>query len=73
MVLIGCVNPILLIPGGVLGIIFFYLRTYYLNTARSVKRLEGIGKSDQHVIVIRIDNSIILVYGFQFEVLFSHI
>lgn len=42
--IVGVVNPLLLIPSGVMMIIFYFLRGFYLKTARSVKRLEGIGK-----------------------------
>lgn len=36
-------NPYLLIPSLSLGVVFYFIRRYYLKTARSVKRLEGIG------------------------------
>jgi ATP-binding cassette subfamily C (CFTR/MRP) protein 4 len=41
---IGYVNPVLLIPAVLLGVIFYKLRNYYLGLARQIKRLEGIGK-----------------------------
>lgn len=44
IILIGFVNPILLLPALVLAVIFYYLRVYYLKATRSVKRLEGVGE-----------------------------
>ena len=41
---IAFANPYLLIPAGVLFVVFFILLKYYMKTARSVKRLEGISK-----------------------------
>ena len=35
-------NPWLLIPAVIVAIIFYYLRSIYIKTSRSVKRLEGI-------------------------------
>jgi ATP-binding cassette subfamily C (CFTR/MRP) protein 4 len=43
LLVIGLVNPILLAPAAVLSVVFFFLRRFYLKTARSVKRIEGVG------------------------------
>jgi ATP-binding cassette subfamily C (CFTR/MRP) protein 4 len=45
VVIVSTVNPYLLIPSLVLGVIFHFIRRFYLKTARSVKRLEGIARS----------------------------
>ncbi|CAG7731096.1 unnamed protein product [Allacma fusca] len=45
VIVIGFVNPILLVPALGLFFIFSFLREFYLRTARSVKRLEGIARS----------------------------
>lgn len=45
IVIISLVNVWLLIPTVFLGMIFVYLRRFYLCSARDVKRLEGISKS----------------------------
>lgn len=44
IVVVAIANVWLLIPTVVIGIIFYYLRVFYLATSRSVKRLEGISK-----------------------------
>ncbi|CAL8127054.1 unnamed protein product [Orchesella dallaii] len=38
-------NIILLAPSLLLGVIFYFIRKFYLKTARSVKRLEGVARS----------------------------
>lgn len=45
IVVVAIANPWLLIPTVIIGIIFYYLRVFYLSTSRSVKRLEGITRS----------------------------
>ncbi|XP_078047115.1 putative multidrug resistance-associated protein lethal(2)03659 [Augochlora pura] len=45
IVVVAMANPWLLIPTVIIGIIFFYLRVFYLATSRSVKRLEGVTRS----------------------------
>ncbi|CAG0890313.1 unnamed protein product [Cyprideis torosa] len=42
---IAIVNTWILIPSAIVGMIFFYLRRFYLVTSRQVKRLEGISRS----------------------------
>ncbi|EGI58008.1 Putative multidrug resistance-associated protein lethal(2)03659 [Acromyrmex echinatior] len=44
-VLVAISNVWLLIPTAFVGIVFYYLRTFYLATSRSVKRLEGTTRS----------------------------
>lgn len=45
IVVVAMANPWLLIPTVIIGIIFYYLRVFYLATSRSVKRLEGVTRS----------------------------
>ncbi|XP_069950148.1 ATP-binding cassette sub-family C member 4-like isoform X3 [Cherax quadricarinatus] len=45
IVVIASVNIWIILPTLVLGIIFIFLRRFYLSTARNVKRLEGITRS----------------------------
>jgi len=44
IVVVAIANTWLLIPTTLVGIVFYYLRIFYLATSRSVKRLEGISK-----------------------------
>lgn len=44
IVIVGMVNPWMLIPTAVVAVIFYCLRIFYLATSRNVKRLEGISK-----------------------------
>lgn len=44
VVVIGVVNPLLLIPTGIVGLVFYAIRIVYLNTGRAVKRLEAVSK-----------------------------
>lgn len=44
IIVVAIANVWLLIPTIIVGIIFYYLRVFYLATSRSVKRLEGISK-----------------------------
>ena len=39
------VRPIIIIPTLIVGVVFFLLRRFYLQTSRAVKRLEGVTKS----------------------------
>ncbi|GLV41664.1 uncharacterized protein CBL_06893 [Carabus blaptoides fortunei] len=45
IVVVGVVNPWLLIPTVGVGFVFYFLRIFYLSTSRSVKRLEGVTRS----------------------------
>lgn len=45
IVVVAISNYFLLIPTVIIGIIFYYLRVFYLATSRSVKRLEGVTRS----------------------------
>ncbi|KAL0104937.1 hypothetical protein PUN28_016527 [Cardiocondyla obscurior] len=45
IVVVAIANVWLLIPTVLVGIVFYYLRIFYLATSRSVKRLEGITRS----------------------------
>lgn len=44
VIIIGIVNPWLLIIGGIVFVIFYLLRIVYLATSVDIKRLEGISK-----------------------------
>lgn len=44
IVVVGVVNPILLVPTAISGVIFYFLRIFYISTSRNVKRLEGVSK-----------------------------
>lgn len=49
-IIVTCyINPLFLIPIGVLFIIFMFIRRYYLKTSKNIKRLEGITKSPAFV------------------------
>ncbi|KAI4464485.1 atp-binding cassette sub-family c [Holotrichia oblita] len=45
IVVVAIVNPWLLLPTCIVGVIFYLLRNFYLVTGRSVKRLEGVTRS----------------------------
>ncbi|XP_044250789.1 probable multidrug resistance-associated protein lethal(2)03659 [Drosophila takahashii] len=45
VVVISIVNPVYLIPALVIGVFFYQLRTFYLQTSRDVKRLEASARS----------------------------
>ncbi|XP_033209998.1 probable multidrug resistance-associated protein lethal(2)03659 isoform X2 [Belonocnema kinseyi] len=45
IVVVAASNVWLLIPTFLIGIVFYYLRVFYLATSRSVKRLEGVTRS----------------------------
>lgn len=44
IIVIGTVNPLLLIPTLIMGILFYFIRIFYLKTSRNIKRLEGVSK-----------------------------
>lgn len=39
------VNPWMIIPTVIMGVVFYLIRVIYLTTAQDLKRLEGISKS----------------------------
>ncbi|KAH6939767.1 hypothetical protein HPB50_021571 [Hyalomma asiaticum] len=45
LVVVAVVSPWIIIPTVILFIFFFYLRRFYMRTARDVKRLEGVTRS----------------------------
>ena len=68
IIVVAIVSPWLMIPTVIAGIIFYFLRIFYIRTSRNVKRLEGISKcfkSDQI--------SVIKLFNLQPEVPFFHI
>lgn len=44
LVVLCVINPWYLLATAIMGIIFYFLRSFYLKTSRDVKRLEGISK-----------------------------
>lgn len=44
VVVVAIVNPYNLIPTVVIGIIFYFMRAFYLLSSRNIKRIEGISK-----------------------------
>lgn len=44
IIVVGIVNPLLMIPTSAIGVIFYLLRIFYLRTSRNIKRLEGVSK-----------------------------
>lgn len=44
IVIVSSVNPWLLIPTVLIGVLFYLFRSFYIRTSRSVKRLEGVSK-----------------------------
>nr|XP_044248878.1 probable multidrug resistance-associated protein lethal(2)03659 [Drosophila takahashii] len=45
IIVIAIVNPVLLLPKCIMGIIFYKLRNFYLKTSRDLKRIEAISLS----------------------------
>ncbi|CAH0557608.1 unnamed protein product [Brassicogethes aeneus] len=45
IIVVAVVNPLLMIPTCLIGVVFYLLRIFYLRTSRNVKRLEGITRS----------------------------
>ncbi|XP_049822547.1 probable multidrug resistance-associated protein lethal(2)03659 isoform X1 [Aethina tumida] len=45
IIVVAIVNPWLMIPTCLIGVIFYLLRIFYLRTSRNVKRLEGVTRS----------------------------
>ncbi|KAI9582553.1 probable multidrug resistance-associated protein lethal(2)03659 [Glossina fuscipes] len=45
LVVLCVINPWYLLATAIMGIIFYFLRSFYLKTSRDVKRLEGITRS----------------------------
>lgn len=44
IIVVIILNPWLVIPTVVMGVIFYFLREFYLRTSRDIKRLEGVSK-----------------------------
>lgn len=61
IVVTATVNPIFLVPIGVLGIFFMIVRKIYLKTSKNIKRLEGISKTT--IILICRRKKKILTFG----------
>ena len=45
MAVIFAVRPWVILPTIILGIVFVWLRTFYMHSSRDIKRLEGIARS----------------------------
>lgn len=67
VVVIAVVNPLFLLPTAILAIFFYYLRSFYLQTSRDVKRLEAITRSPiySHMAASLSGLSTIRAYGAQ--------
>lgn len=61
IVVVGIVNPILLIPTALCSVIFYYLRIFYIATGRNVKRLEGVSKYLVIMSLVRKERQILLI------------
>jgi ATP-binding cassette subfamily C (CFTR/MRP) protein 4 len=44
IIVVAIVSPWLMIPTVIAGVVFYFLRIFYIRTSRNVKRLEGISK-----------------------------
>lgn len=44
IIVAASVNPYFLIPVGVIGFVFIFIRKVYLKTSKNIKRLEGVCK-----------------------------
>ncbi|KAJ8974858.1 hypothetical protein NQ317_001956 [Molorchus minor] len=42
IIVVGIVNPWLMLPTCAIGVVFYLLRIFYLRTSRNIKRLEGL-------------------------------
>jgi ATP-binding cassette subfamily C (CFTR/MRP) protein 4 len=45
IIVVAIVSPWLMIPTVIAGVVFYFLRIFYIRTSRNVKRLEGITRS----------------------------
>ena len=45
VIVVAIVNPLYLIPTFIIGVIFYFMRNFYLKTSRSVKRIEATTRS----------------------------
>lgn len=41
VVMVGLVNPYLMIPTVAIGVIFYYIRRFYLLSSRNIKRMDA--------------------------------
>lgn len=51
IIVIAVVNYYFIIPTFIVGVIFYYLRSYYLSSSRNIKRIEATSKSSYLFIV----------------------
>jgi ABC-type multidrug transport system fused ATPase/permease subunit len=49
IVVTSVINPLFLIPVGILYVVFTFIQRYYLKTSKNLKRLEGVTKSPAFV------------------------
>ena len=47
----GIVNPFVLLLILPMGVLFYFMRKYYLNSSRALKRLEATGKLTNIIII----------------------
>lgn len=52
IIVITLVNYYLIVPTIIVGIIFYYLRVYYLSASRNIKRIEATSKYPQLYILM---------------------
>uniref|UniRef100_A0A1A9X4D6 Multidrug resistance-associated protein lethal(2)03659 n=1 Tax=Glossina brevipalpis TaxID=37001 RepID=A0A1A9X4D6_9MUSC len=45
LIVLCLINPWYILATGITGVIFYFLRSFYLKTSRDVKRLEGVARS----------------------------
>ncbi|CRK98089.1 CLUMA_CG011457, isoform A [Clunio marinus] len=64
IVVTAFINPLFMIPLGLLFIVFIYIRRYYLKTSKNIKRLEGITKSPAFVHLAATINGLATVRAF---------
>lgn len=48
VIVTAIINPIFLVPIGIMGVIFIFIRKIFLKTSKNIKRLEGSGRPTSH-------------------------
>ncbi|XP_075728231.1 ATP-binding cassette sub-family C member 4 isoform X6 [Rhipicephalus microplus] len=68
LVVVAVISPWIIIPTLLLFVLFFYLRRFYMRTARDVKRLEGVSSVSGGGVGLAIANALMLTGMFQWGV-----